>query len=104
MTIEKKSNAMRFLEKRTGGPLSMAKLLEATRNGEGWSQAELAEKLGVSRSVVCDIEHGRRFVSAELAERFALKLGKSKTQFVRIALQDQLHRAKMHYCVDVKAA
>ena len=65
---------------------------------------DLAKKLGISRSNLCDIERGRRFISSELAEKFAERLGESKEQFIRIALQDQLNRAGLKYFVNIKAA
>lgn len=105
MTIKKKSEAVKFLEKLTGGPLTMAKILNSTRLGEEMSQAEFARLLGIPRANLCDIEKERRFVGPELAERFAGILGKSKEQFVKIALQDQLNRAGLRYHIDfVKAA
>jgi len=100
----KKSNAMKFLEDITGGPLSIAKLLFAIREGEGESQTKFAKRLGILRSNLCDLEKGRRFISPELAAKFAKKLGEAEEQFVRIALQDQLNRAKLKYRVELEAA
>jgi len=82
----------------------VSKLLNAIRQGEEMSQVEFAKKLGISRSNLCDIERGRRFISSELAEKFAERLGESKEQFIRIALQDQLNRAGLKYLVNIKAA
>ena len=104
MSTREKSDAVKFLEKLTGGPLTMSKLLNAIRQGEEMSQVEFAKKLGISRSNLCDIERGRRFISSELAEKFAERLGESKEQFIRIALQDQLNRSGLKYLVNIKAA
>ena len=104
MSTREKSDAVKFLEKLTGGPLTMSKLLNAIRQGEEMSQVEFAKKLGISRSNLCDIERVRRFISSELAEKFAERLGESKEQFIRIALQDQLNRAGLKYFVNIKAA
>ena len=104
MSTREKSDAVKFLEKLTGGPLTMSKLINAIRQGEEMSQVEFAKKLGISRSNLCDIERGRRFISSELAEKFAERLGESKEQFIRIALQDQLNRAGLKYFVNIKAA
>lgn len=104
MSTRKKSDAIKFLEKITDGPLTISKLLRAIRLGEEMSQIEFANKLGISRSNLCDIEKGRRFISSELAEKFAERLGESKEQFIRIALQDQLNRAGLKYFVNIKAA
>ena len=104
MTIRKKSKTMRFLEKYSGGPLTIAQILWATREGDGLTQTEFAKKLGLSRANLCDMEKGRRLISEEMAERFAEKLGESKEQFVRLAIQDRLRREGLRYRVDVEAA
>jgi transcriptional regulator with XRE-family HTH domain len=101
MNINKKSDARKFLEKLTGGPLTISKILQSTRLGEELSQAEFARILGIPRANLCDIEKGRRFVGPELAEKFAAILGKSKEQFVRIALQDQLNRSGLRYHIGI---
>ena len=46
------------LEKELGG-LSFGKLLESYRKGEGLSQKDFAEKLGISASSLCDLEKDR---------------------------------------------
>ena len=101
-TARKSSDAMRFLEKLTGGPLTLARALRAIRLGEEWSLAEMALKLGVSRGHVSNIEHGKP-VSPESAARYAKLLGYSEKQFIRLALQDQVRRAGLKYRVEVTA-
>ncbi len=104
MSTKKKSDMMQFMEKVIGGPLTIAKLLAAIREGEEMSQTEFAKKLGISRANLCDIEKGRRFVSEETAEKFAEILGESKEQFIRIAIQDRFERVGLHYRIEVEAA
>lgn len=104
MITKKKSEAIKFLEKLTGGPLTMAKIINSTRLGEEMSQVEFAKLLGITKSNLCDIEKGRRFVSPQMAADFAEKLGYSKEQYIRTALQDQLNRAGLHYHVDLTKA
>jgi plasmid maintenance system antidote protein VapI len=58
----------------------------------------------VSKAHLCDIEKGRKVVSPERAARFAELLGYSADQFVRLALQDVVDRAGLHYTVQVTAA
>jgi antitoxin HigA-1 len=94
----------RFLEKLMGGPLSLGAALSSIRETEEQSLALFAERLGVSRSHLSDIEHGRRAVSPERAARFAAALGHSQAQFVRLALQDQVRNAGLNLRVDVHAA
>lgn len=100
----KKSETRKFLEKLTGGPLTMARIMKSTRLSEEMTQVEFAKKLGVSKQNLCDIENGRRFVSPQLAAKFAKKLRDSESQFVRIALQDLLRRQGLKYEINLKAA
>lgn len=106
MTTRKKSPsaAVRFLENVAGGPLTLGGLLESIRAGEEQSQAELAERLGISRSHLCDIEKGRKTVSPARAAKFAKILGYGETQFVRLALQDMIDEAGLSLVVKIEAA
>ncbi len=99
-----RSDAMTFLEKLSGGPLTLAKLLRSIREGEAKTQAEFAETLGVSKQHLSHIENGRKVVSPERAARWATLLGYAESQFVRLALQEELHRAGLRYTVAVDAA
>jgi len=99
-----KSDAVKFLEKITGGPLTLARLMHSIRQGKDMTLAEFAKKLGVSRQHLCDIEKGRKFVSPERAARFAQILGYSKEQFVALSLQALLDEADLHMKVEVNAA
>lgn len=94
----------KFLESLMGGPLSLGGALSAIRETENESLAVFSARLEVSRTHLSDIEHGRRSVSPERAARFAAALGQSQTQFVRLALQDQIRNAGLNLRVDVHAA
>ena len=100
----KKSQASRFLEKLTGGPVAFGRLLAAIRKGEEMTQPVFAAKLGLSKSHLNDIEKGRKVVSPERAARFAKLLGYSETRFVKLALQDLVDRNGLKLAVDVRAA
>lgn len=68
------------------------------------SLAQFAKKLGLSASHLCDIEKGRKVVSPERAARFAKVLGRSREQFVRLSLQEQVDLAGLKMRVNVDAA
>ena len=87
MTTKRKSAAVRFLEV-LGGEYTFGGMLSSIREGEELSQSEMARRLGVSRSHLCDIEKGRKAVSPARAAEFARVLGMSEKQFVRVALQE----------------
>ena len=84
----------------TGNKLTLGNLLLSIRQGEAMSQVNFAKKLGLSRQNLCDIEHHRRYVSPKMAAEYAEKLGYSKSQFVRLCLQDLLDRD--HLCMTVE--
>jgi transcriptional regulator with XRE-family HTH domain len=79
-------------------------LLEAIRLGDEISQAAFARKLGISRSHLCDIEHGRKSVSLPRALKFAKTLGYPQDQFVRLALQAMVEEAGLNMHVKIDAA
>lgn len=98
-----KSETMSFLESIVG-PLTFGGTLAAIRKCEEISQSELAKRAGVTPATLCDLEKGRRLPSLELAAKYARILGHDEALFVRLALQDQVHKAGLKYEVDVKAA
>lgn len=100
----KNKTVRRYLEKLTGGPLTLGMVIRATREGEEISQAGFARKLGVTRSYLCDLEKNRKTVSPAKAAKFARVLGYSEQQYVRLALQDALRRAGLAYTVEIRAA
>jgi antitoxin HigA-1 len=100
----KKSETRKFLEKITGGPVSMGKLLEAIRLGDDLSQAEMAKKLKISRSHLNDIEKGNKAVSPERAARFAKALRHSEERFIELSLQSLLDEAGLNFKVALDVA
>lgn len=93
-----------YLEKLMGGPLTLGRALSAIRESESESLAQFAQRLGISRSNLSDLEHGRRSLSLQRASEFARALGQSEAQFVRLALQDQVRDAGLKLRVEVIAA
>ncbi len=98
----KNRKALGVLEKLTGGPLTLGEFLASIRKGEGWSLAEMGSKLGLSRTHLGDIEHGRRNVSPEHAAQFARLLGYHEEQMVELALQAIIDRSKLNLRVHVE--
>ena len=104
MTTRKKSKAIKYMEKITGGPLTFARIIKSNRLGEGYSQTEMAKILKISKAQLCDLEKGRRGISPEKAAEFARILGMSEKFWVMIALQELLDRAGLKMRVEIKAA
>ena len=85
------------------GPLTFGAALSALRETEEESLAAFARRLRVSRQHLCDIEQGRKVVSAERAARFARALKQPEAVFVKLALDDALRAAKLKYAVELHA-
>jgi transcriptional regulator with XRE-family HTH domain len=93
-----------YLEKLMGEKLTLGSFILAIRQGEEQSQVEFAKMLGVSRQVLCDVEHGRRIISPKKAAEYAELLGYSKKQFVRLCLQDMIDRDHLGLIVEIESA
>ena len=102
MSIKRKSEAQKFLEDVSGGALTFGRLLEAIRCGEEISQVDFAKKLCVSKAHLCDLEKGRRTVSATRAAKFAKLLGYSPERFVKLVFQEELDREKIGLVVELR--
>ena len=55
MTTKKKSNAMKFLDKAIGAPISFGSTLESIRLSDEISQVTFAKKLGISQAHLSQI-------------------------------------------------
>jgi DNA-binding XRE family transcriptional regulator len=100
MTIKK--NALDLLKKDVGR-ISFGTFLKASRTALDLTQVEMAKKLGVTASVICDIEKERQLVSPSLALKIAKKAKLSERLAVQLCLQDQLTKAKIKMKVEVAA-
>ena len=98
MTIKSKvtKNTLKELEKIIGYKPTFGTMLRSIRESEEMSQTDFASLLKISRQKLCDLEHGRRFVSPKIAQEFAKKLGDSSEYFVVKCLQDELDRNKIN--------
>lgn len=100
-SISKSEKSLTFLKKLTGKDMTLGNLLWSIRECEEMSQVDFAKKLKISRQYLCDIERGRRVVSAKTAADFAIKLGYSSIQFIQLAIQDELNKAGFHLSVEI---
>lgn len=104
MSTKVKSEALQYLEKLSGRALTFGSLMESIRESEGITQREMAKKLKATKSYICDIEKGRKAVSASKAAAFAKVLRRSESQFIRLAFQDELERSGLNFKVSVDVA
>ena len=52
------------------------------RENQGFTQIALGEKVGMSRSYICDIEKGRRSISKDMAKKLARLFKISVSRFI----------------------
>lgn len=104
MNTNPNAKILRQLKKMSGRNVTLGGMLESIRLGEEDSQTAFAKKLGISPSHLCDIEKGRKSVSATRAASFARVLGYSESQFIRFAIQDELNRSGLKFKVSVEKA
>ena len=100
MSIKTKS----FLNKISKTPSTFGNLLFSLRMADEVTQAELARKIGVSRSLICDIEKNRRTASITLALKIAKAMGYPEKVILKWVLEDQLKEAKIDLKVKLEAA
>ena len=100
---KKKKSAAAFLETKRG-PLTLGRYLRSIRVGDEETQAVFAQRLGVSKAHLCDVEKERRTVSSERAARWAKILGYPVGQFVKFAVQAELDAAGLKLKVEIEAA
>lgn len=93
-----------FLESLNGGRLTFGQLLSALRESKEESAAIFADRLGISRQHLHQLESGQKRVSPERAVRFARLLGQSQTYFLQLALQDLANESGLTTRVHVKVA
>ena len=62
--------------------MSVGENIAKLRNEIGLSQRELAEDVGISQSMVAQIERGSKALTVPLAKQIADKLGKSITDII----------------------
>lgn len=98
MTTKKASEEMEDL---IGVKLTFGNVINSIRLCDELTLEQFAKKLNISKSHLCDIEKGRKTVSAERAYNFALLLGYSEKQFVQLALQHVLDSAGIDMKVEV---
>lgn len=98
--IKKGKKLISILEHEVGD-LSFGGFLRGARASKDMSQVDMAIKLGVARSTLCDIEKGRHLVSPAMAAKIAKICGLSVELAVTLAFQDQLDKANLKLRVAV---
>jgi transcriptional regulator with XRE-family HTH domain len=105
MSIKSKitEKTLKDIEKITGSKLTLGKLIWAIRQADEILQIDFADKLGITKQHLCDIEHERKSISPKLAAKYADILGYSKEQFIRLTLQDLVDRQGLNVQIEVSS-
>lgn len=85
------------------GPLTFGRLLKSHREGEEFSQVEMAKLLGLSKQSLNDLESGRKIPSIRRALTIAKKIGLLEDLIVQLVLQDQVNKEKIKMRVTVES-
>lgn len=101
---KKSTSAEGFINSLLGSEPSFGELVRSLRECDGLSQVDLAEKLGVSKSYLCDVEKSRRLVSIENAAKMAKVMGYSVVSFVESALRDNFEKNNLKLKLHLEAA
>jgi transcriptional regulator with XRE-family HTH domain len=75
--------------------------LRSWRLGQELSQVDFAKRLKMSRANLCDIDMGRKKVSAGRAAQIAKRLGYSINVLVEMALEEELADGGLDFKVTV---
>ncbi len=98
------TNTMKFLKKITKEELNFANMISSLRIADEVSQVELADMIGISKGIMCDIEKGRRLPTIEQAKNMAEALGYPVQGFIAILFQDQLKKVNLNLTVTLDDA
>ncbi|KQU48124.1 transcriptional regulator [Sphingomonas sp. Leaf339] len=60
----------------------LARNVRRLREGNGWSQEDYADRAGIHRTYVSDIERGRRNPTITIVERLASPLGVTPSELI----------------------
>lgn len=97
--------ALGAVEGSSGKPASFGRYIRSIREGEGLTQGDFADRLGISVQHLSNVENCRKHVSIERAAAWARSLGYAEAPFVQLSLQDQFQRVGLEgYQLTVKRA
>lgn len=102
-TEKRKTYGLKDLERRLG-PQTVGEFLHTWRATEGMTLKVFGGLVGLSVANLCDIEKGRKGVSAGKAEQIAKALGIPPALLVRLAIEESLQAAGLHYKVEIRPA
>lgn len=79
-------------------------LIRSLRMSDEISQVELADRLGVSKQFLSDVEHNRKEVGIAFAKTVSSVLGYSIEPLLELLIRQQLKRQHLNYIVEIRKA
>ncbi|KTD24880.1 MULTISPECIES: helix-turn-helix domain-containing protein [Legionella] len=79
-------------------------LVRSLRISDEITQVELANRVGVSKQFLSDVEHNRKDVGIAFAKKVSDALGYSIEPLIELLIRDQLRRQHLNYIVELKHA
>lgn len=79
-------------------------LVRSLRISDEITQVELANRVGVSKQFLSDVEHNRKNVGIAFAKKVSDALGYSIEPLIELLIRDQLRRQHLNYIVELKHA
>ena len=84
--------------------MSFGSLVRSLRLSDEVSQVDLAQKVGVSKQFLSDVENNRKEVGIPFAKKISDALGYSIEPLVELLIRDQLRKQDLDYIVELKQA
>jgi transcriptional regulator with XRE-family HTH domain len=84
--------------------MTFGSLVRSLRMSDEITQVALAEKIGVSKQFLSDVEHDRKDIGIHFAKKVSEALGYSIEPLLELLIRDQLRRYHLNYDVELKEA
>ena len=81
--------------------MKLYEYMQYIREESGLSQVDFADKIGVSKSYLCDVEMDRRSISIKKAIIISDRLKLSSMKFIELILQDHLNKEGLEYVINL---
>lgn len=88
--------------KETWNAMTFGGLIRSLRISDEITQVELANRVGVSKQFLSDVEKNRKDVGIAFAKKISDVLGYSIEPLIELLIRDQLKRQQLNYIVELK--
>lgn len=102
----KRNDSLNALEatKDIWNEMTFGGLVRSLRISDEITQVELANRVGVSKQFLSDVEHNRKDVGIAFVKKVSDALGYSIEPLIELLIRDQLRKQHLNYIVELKKA